>query len=549
MSVDRPSAVVSDPALSVLTKVCLALSVFFLILAFITFVTFSNLNSDRNTIHTHLSGCMAVAQLLFLVGADMVENKLACAVIAGILHFLFLTVFCWMAMEGLELYFKLVVIFSTSRPLIPVYMFIGYVVPAIIVAISAGIYHQGYGTPLLCWLTTDKWFNFSFIGPVLVIILWNSIMLIIAISLMCRHHRTSQKERTKSQQLKAEIKGAVSLLALLGVTWLLGLVSFGYTGTLVFQYLFTLLNGCQGVFIFFFHCFKNEKVKKEYRRFVRNTNVLPEGFRRVCFMLFKTDSDTEFSKSTGATSQYQGTITELRNEAPYNAPAPQARSAYQSTDSGPSTVRDLAQSVEKQMNVIEHEVDMSSTTFKMKDLDIPETTANMIKDSGIYFGDDQYAQPAPSFYCHTKETFEMKDVPIPEVSDTMLKDAGIYFGDDAEVKSGVYLGDSTPEKKATDTSAKNNKSSSEKPSSDNPSSDNPSSVKTTTDSSLKSEQASLSSTPKVLDSVRKSKRDNSTKPVSEEQMGSSLFSMLKTAISGSSLTPELSLASEEESQN
>ena len=39
--------------------------------------------------------------------------KIACALVAGALHYLFLSVFCWMLCEGIMLYLMLVIVFST----------------------------------------------------------------------------------------------------------------------------------------------------------------------------------------------------------------------------------------------------------------------------------------------------------------------------------------------------------------------------------------------------------------------------------------------------
>ena len=69
-------------------------------------------------------------------------GQMVCAVIAGALHYLFLASFCWMAMEGLQIYLKIVPAFKPLHSMIPVYFSIGYGVPAIIVAAAAGTFPQ-----------------------------------------------------------------------------------------------------------------------------------------------------------------------------------------------------------------------------------------------------------------------------------------------------------------------------------------------------------------------------------------------------------------------
>lgn len=55
------------------------------------------------------------------------------------------------------------------------------------------------------------------------------------------------------------IKGAVVLVVLLGLTWVFGVMYLDHS-TVVFAYIFTILNSLQGLFIFIFHCLLNEKV-------------------------------------------------------------------------------------------------------------------------------------------------------------------------------------------------------------------------------------------------------------------------------------------------
>jgi len=64
------------------------------------------------------------------------------------------------------------------------------------------------------------------------------------------------------------IKGALVLEVLLGLTWAFGL-AFVNEQTVVFAYIFTVVNSLQGTFIFVFHCVLNEKV---------TTRVLPSRY-------------------------------------------------------------------------------------------------------------------------------------------------------------------------------------------------------------------------------------------------------------------------------
>ena len=46
---------------------------------------------------------------------------------------------------------------------------------------------QGYGTETNCWLSKERGFHWSFVGPVFCVVAFNTVMLVIALSVMCRH--------------------------------------------------------------------------------------------------------------------------------------------------------------------------------------------------------------------------------------------------------------------------------------------------------------------------------------------------------------------------
>ncbi|CAL1548473.1 unnamed protein product [Lymnaea stagnalis] len=267
-------------ALRVITFAGCVISIICLMLSWTTFMVFKNLQCDRNTIHKNLVLCLLLAEILFLGGIAQTEPKILCSIIAGALHYLFLGAFAWMCLEGVQLYVMLVEVFEQERSRVKWYYLFGYGAPAVVVAISAGVYHQGYGTARHCWLTTERAFIWSFVGPALAVMLINIVMLGIAIYTMCRHSNMSatMKERTKTTKFSAWVKGAVVLVVLLGLTWLLGVLYLNEE-SVVIAYLFTALNSFQGMFIFVFHCIKNEKVQKEYRKVARRTSWLPNCIR------------------------------------------------------------------------------------------------------------------------------------------------------------------------------------------------------------------------------------------------------------------------------
>ncbi|VDN29702.1 unnamed protein product [Cylicostephanus goldi] len=103
-----------------LSVVCLALSLF----VFTFFrcdrvechtTYFRSLYNVRNTIHRNLCFSLLVAELVFVIGMDRTANRVGCSIVALLLHYFFLAAFCWMLLEGYQLYLMLIQVSRDSR--------------------------------------------------------------------------------------------------------------------------------------------------------------------------------------------------------------------------------------------------------------------------------------------------------------------------------------------------------------------------------------------------------------------------------------------------
>nr|XP_043900035.1 adhesion G protein-coupled receptor L2 isoform X15 [Solea senegalensis] len=261
---------VHELLLTVITRVGIVVSLVCLTISIFTFCFFRGLQSDRNTIHKNLCINLFIAELIFLIGIDMTEPRVGCAIIAGILHFFFLASFSWMCLEGVQLYLMLVEVFESEYSRKKYYYVSGYLFPAIVVGVSAAIDYRSYGTKKACWLSVDNHFIWSFIGPVTFIIMLNLIFLVITMYKMVKHSTTLKPDSSRLENIKSWVMGAFALMCLLGLTWSFGLF-FINEASLVMAYLFTIFNTFQGMFIFIFHCLLQKKVRKEYSKCFRHT--------------------------------------------------------------------------------------------------------------------------------------------------------------------------------------------------------------------------------------------------------------------------------------
>ncbi|XP_063134186.1 adhesion G protein-coupled receptor E5 isoform X6 [Rattus norvegicus] len=257
---------VQDPRLELITKVGLLLSLVCLLLCILTFLLVKPIQSSRTMVHLHLCICLFLGSVIFLVG---VENEggevgLRCRLVAMLLHFCFLAAFCWMALEGVELYFLVVRVFQGQGLSTWHRCLVGYGVPLLIVAISAAARMDGYGHATYCWLDFRKQgFLWSFSGPVAFIIFCNAAIFVITVWKLTKKFSEINPNMKKLRKARVLTITAIAQLLVLGCTWGFGLFLFNPHSTWL-SYIFTLLNCLQGLFLYVTLCLLNKKVREEY---------------------------------------------------------------------------------------------------------------------------------------------------------------------------------------------------------------------------------------------------------------------------------------------
>uniref|UniRef100_A0A674JAD5 Adhesion G protein-coupled receptor E1 n=1 Tax=Terrapene triunguis TaxID=2587831 RepID=A0A674JAD5_9SAUR len=256
--------ITADFPLFLISHVGLALSVLCLFLAILTFLLCRSIRNVNTSIHLQLCLCLFLADLLFLTAVDRPSHQLACAVIAGILHYLFLACFAWMFLEAVVLFLTVrnlgvVNYFSTHSPKMGHLSLFGYGFPALVVAVSAAVMPEGYGRRENCWLSMEKGFIWSFLGPVCVIIGINSVLFALTLWMLQRKLSSLNTEVSTLKDTRLLTFKAIAQVFILGCTWIFGLLQVGPAAT-VMAYLFTVVNSLQGAFIFLVHCLLNRQV-------------------------------------------------------------------------------------------------------------------------------------------------------------------------------------------------------------------------------------------------------------------------------------------------
>uniref|UniRef100_A0AC35THK6 Adhesion G protein-coupled receptor E1 n=1 Tax=Rhabditophanes sp. KR3021 TaxID=114890 RepID=A0AC35THK6_9BILA len=264
-SLDSLSEGAAD-ALELISIFGCALSILFLTVSVILFQCLQAVHSERILIHRNLCITLLFAELVYIIGIHRTSNVGGCRAVAILLHFLFLSTFCWMLVEGLELYRLLIKVFEPDQTHMHYYYAFSVFVPVVVVAFSAGFGWRSYGTENYCWIDSGSGVLWTFVGPVIGVIAVNVVILLVALKVVLS---VRSRDRSTGNRIMGWLKGSTTLLCLLGITWVFGFMSAIRKVEPVFTFVFTILNSMQGIFIFTLHILLNQKIQKALIKSVR----------------------------------------------------------------------------------------------------------------------------------------------------------------------------------------------------------------------------------------------------------------------------------------
>ncbi|XP_052244854.1 adhesion G protein-coupled receptor L4-like [Dreissena polymorpha] len=251
-------------ALGIVSAVGCAVSIVCLIITLVIHALVWRLvRSDRVIVVMHLCVALLFALIFFLGGVNRTESRGACVAIAAAIQYFFLAMFFMMLLIGLEILICVVRVFMTkfrTKVLVP----LAWIIPGIIVGVSLGVSKtQGYGNSTFCWLDISSGLIWSFVGPALFIICVNILVVIVVLKRMSS--LAAMKTKTETEKLKTGLYSICVLLPVVGLTWVFGVLAIN-DDMWIFQYIFAILNGLQGFFIFLFYCVLNRQVRDALRR-------------------------------------------------------------------------------------------------------------------------------------------------------------------------------------------------------------------------------------------------------------------------------------------
>lgn len=257
-----------DRNLSIITAIGCCLSVIGITVVLITAILFKSWRQKTGT-KILLNLCASVGLemcVIFIADTKYFPiNNIACIIIGSILHYATLSSFCWMLVIAYLQYLRFVkVIGSFTTHLILKSCIIGWVLPFLPV-ISLLIWDCNSYSPMANTKTTGLCYPqgntiyFTVLLPISAILIIN---IIVFCFVMYSVTQKTVKDKTNTKNLKLnQLKLAVLLFFLLGITWIFGFLTV-FKDCVLCLYLFCATATMQGFVLFIFYVVLDSTTRK-----------------------------------------------------------------------------------------------------------------------------------------------------------------------------------------------------------------------------------------------------------------------------------------------
>ncbi|XP_052213544.1 cadherin EGF LAG seven-pass G-type receptor 3-like isoform X1 [Dreissena polymorpha] len=277
------------------------ISILGLTLTLISYSLFRCLNREKSgKILMNLSTSMLIMNVVFVVGSESslsLSGDVVCKAVAILLHYFLLSTIAWMLVEAINMYQALITVFAKYSGFFMLKRcFFAWGAPALIVIITAAVDIDNYKTSTsLCFLSQGNQVAFfvALLSPACLVLLINFAIFIMVSRVILRPKFKGQVNASSDSLNPAQIRGAFTVMTLLGVTWVFGPLAIN-EAKLVINYLFTILNSLQGFLIFVFRCCFNPEVRMSWVLLVKTGK-----FKRRKGPLSAYTSDTSSKVDSG----------------------------------------------------------------------------------------------------------------------------------------------------------------------------------------------------------------------------------------------------------
>ncbi|XP_068460615.1 adhesion G-protein coupled receptor D2 isoform X2 [Clinocottus analis] len=282
----------NEKALQVLTFIGCGVSLCGLLFTFILFIAVGVPKSDRTTVHKNLIVSLGVAELLLMCSDWASANEVtvrrrrvyrrvtaACFAVTALLHLFFMASFSWMLVEGLLLWSKVVSVNISEDRRMKLYYIIGWGLPVLIVGVTLTVTVDEYKAEDHCWLNVHTDTIWAFVGPVVFVLLVNTVVLcrVVMVTVSSARRRAKMLSPSSASKMQtfdltwAVTRPVLILLPVLGLTWLCGVLVHL---SVVVAYVFIALNALQGLYIFLVYAVYNTEVRNAIKRIKEKRKAL-----------------------------------------------------------------------------------------------------------------------------------------------------------------------------------------------------------------------------------------------------------------------------------
>uniref|UniRef100_H3DJM8 Adhesion G protein-coupled receptor B1 n=1 Tax=Tetraodon nigroviridis TaxID=99883 RepID=H3DJM8_TETNG len=239
---------------------CGVSSLTLLLLIIIYVSVWKYIRSERSVILINFCLSIICSNALILVGQTQARNKVVCALVAALLHFFFLSSFCWVLTEAWQSYMA-VTGRLRNRIIRKRFLCLGWGLPALVVAVSVGFTKaNGYGTVNYCWLSLEGGLLYSFVGPAAAVVLVNMVIGILVFNkLVSKDGITDVKLKERAG---ASLWSSCVVLPLLALTWMSAVLAITDRRSALFQILFAIFDSLEGFIIVMVHCILRREVQE-----------------------------------------------------------------------------------------------------------------------------------------------------------------------------------------------------------------------------------------------------------------------------------------------
>lgn len=294
-----------NASLSILSFICLLLSILCSLPTFCTFLCFKELRNQPGVNNMFLSAFLCTSQTLFLLGYNSAGNvsKLGCSLLGMLVHFSWLVLLVWMntcTIHTFRVFWKTQVSVASHNVFKTTFVYLIYTsilaaIPVVLnIIISSALKDGtvGYGGEV-CYISSSKYAVYLLSAPLCLIVFINIILyIIVVIKIECTRSKIENRSKNKSLILVY-----VKLSSITGVSWVFGVLII-FTGQLWTEYLFVLFNATQGIFIFLVFVI-NKKVLGLYRTVLSKHSI---KFRLLRIPIAKLTNKTGSYDVSNATS-------------------------------------------------------------------------------------------------------------------------------------------------------------------------------------------------------------------------------------------------------